>query len=433
MSSIDPFHVFTVHGRELAFNPETLVVTNPADMSHHMSDGELQSNAATPFLGFQTLALILTDECNLQCAYCYERLRSEGGRSRRMDPALALKGIDLFLTLSGTRTASILLFGGEPMLWWENIPGLVQYATTEASRRDITLQWSISTNGTCLPDDALSFFNEHHFFFLIDIDGTEENHNRLRPYASDNGSYDTVRDTYQRLREKTTSPVMLRATATPEYPCVFDLFQSLEKLRPDSIAVFPSFFESSRWDRDDGRMQNLLDEYSRLAAHVLSQYIKNGSKGYPYAFPFSLFLSHLCAQEQKICYCNAYGQTLAVSPGGTLHPCVVMDGDDEFCFGDLNTGFQKDALQRWHTYSRMENRSACQRCWARTLCGGGCIAHSTLIRNTDESPSSFECTLISHLAELSIWLYAELLDRKPECFISLIPAFRNRAISEMNS
>ena len=418
-------HRFTIFEREITFNPETLEVSDPSVARSDDCQGE-QTDSGTPALssGFQSLVLILTDACNLKCSYCYERIRPSNHQTRRMSQEMAKKGIDLFLSGRHSDDLSITLFGGEPMLWWEHIPDLVRYANAAACSHNSTIHWSISTNGTCLPDDAVTFFAEHRFQFLIDIDGTEENHNHSRPYGSGGRSYGTICATYQKLKEKTPSSIMLRATATPEYPYVYELFQALTELSPDNIAVYPSFFETFRVDWSEERLYTLLDGYSQMATHIRDQGILQGAEGYAYLFPFSIFLSHLCAREQKNRYCSGYGQTLAVSPSGTLYPCAILDGTEDFSLGDLNAGLQNSAIAQWHSLSSIQNRPVCRACWARTLCGGGCIAHTIQTQGIAGPDSSFECVVIRHLSELSLWLYAEFLDKRPDFFLSLIPGYR---------
>jgi len=158
-----------------------------------------------------------------------------------MSLSLAQKAVDIFLAGSDRHDPVILLFGGEPMLWWENMPNLIRYGNTQAKSCHKQIQWIISTNGSRIPDDAVIFFKEHQVNLMIDIDGTEIEHNHHRPFASGEGSYATVLTNYQNLKSAKVAPLMVRATVTPQNPDAFHLYKTLLDLDPDHVFIFPLY------------------------------------------------------------------------------------------------------------------------------------------------------------------------------------------------
>lgn len=425
------YHTFHKGQEQIRFNVQTFEISRSSGLDPvfpetiSSDDGsELCTDPQLP----GSLCLTLTDACNLRCVYCFEHYLGPGTKNRHMSLDTAKKAIHLYLSNPHQPESTIILFGGEPMLWWEHIPPLVTYGNARAAECETSIQWRISTNGTYLPEEAIDFFVHNNVYPMITIDGDKETHDTQRSDAHGQGSYDTILANYQALLKKTQS-ITLRATATPENPHVCTIYQILSDLHPAEIAIFPQYFTvgSSQWDEQT--LQILLDEYSLLSEQIYSL-IVNGTNQRIQAFPFSVFLYHLCAREHKKGYCGAYGQMIAVSPDGFLYPCITLDGKKSYCIGELSQGLNHQAFERWKDLCRITTRPSCMKCWARNLCGGGCIAHTVLMYGEHAPPAEFECAIIRHLIECSIWLYLEILENKPDYFLSLSPIFQ-RVVSDI--
>lgn len=124
--------------------------------------------------------LILTQSCNLNCTYCYERFKS----SRKMEKETALNCIQEQLQL--VRESSdfdwlfVDLFGGEPLLNFEVIRFLVEWVRANVS--DVDVFFKISSNGTLLTDEMKTWFaaNRDYIFYGVSYDGSLENQLRNR-------------------------------------------------------------------------------------------------------------------------------------------------------------------------------------------------------------------------------------------------------------
>lgn len=408
------FHIRSLKVHEVS-NPDT-IITEPENQPKNVSFKE------EPVL-LSSLILTLTDACNLRCRYCFERSFSSQQKKRVLTLDVAKKALDLYLSLPHNPESFINLFGGEPMLWWENIPPLVQYGNEKAKAFNTRFLWGISTNGTYVPDDAIRFFVNNHIVPMINIDGDQKTHDSLRPFANGEGSYDTILANYRVFRKEEHSSVILRATVTPDHPHLFHVFQLFSDLHPDEIALFPEYFQSGSTGWDEPALRILLDEYSKLAEYVLSQ-ILGGTYQRSLPLPFSVFFHHLCAGEQKKGYCGAYGQMIAVAPDGLLYPCMLLDGYRSHCIGDISGGLDHAAHDQWKKMCQVENRVGCKDCWARYICGGGCIGHTVAMYGQQNPPAEFECRIIRHLVELSIWMYHEILKKRPGYFVYLLPGMQ---------
>ncbi|MDE5965389.1 MAG: 4Fe-4S cluster-binding domain-containing protein [Lachnospiraceae bacterium] len=95
-----------------------------------------------------TAILMLCQECNLRCKYCY------AGKGEYLNPGLmseetGRKAIDFIANLdNNSEQFNLILFGGEPLMDFEKVKNLVAYAKQVAKECNKTVSFSITTNGT---------------------------------------------------------------------------------------------------------------------------------------------------------------------------------------------------------------------------------------------------------------------------------------------
>jgi uncharacterized protein len=91
------------------------------------------------------MELILTDQCNLRCSYCFEKDKNP----HNMTEETATAAVDFLMTESQQMpNVTILFFGGEPLLRFDLLKKVHAYATAEAAKRSKTIIWDMTTNGT---------------------------------------------------------------------------------------------------------------------------------------------------------------------------------------------------------------------------------------------------------------------------------------------
>jgi uncharacterized protein len=131
-------------------------------------------------------ALCLTHNCNLRCSYCYAGEKI----NRRMSPETAQQAID-FLVANSNGSCIVTFFGGEPLL---ELPLIRQIVLYTRERYGKAVQFRMSTNGTLVDRDFLTFCREQELYFVLSIDGSAEQHDRTRRYADGRGSYEHIHE-----------------------------------------------------------------------------------------------------------------------------------------------------------------------------------------------------------------------------------------------
>jgi uncharacterized protein len=112
---------------------------------------------------------------------------------------------------------------------------------------------------------------------------------------------------------------------------------------------------------------------------------------------------------------------LGVSALGGLYPCKDLAEREEYRLGHVATGLVEEDVARWRSYLDVDNKAACHHCWARYICGGGCLSSAIKHGGSPVDPIEAECELLRHLIQLAIWVHLELREKHPQVFLSLFP------------
>ena len=132
------------------------------------------------------IMLLLTEECNLACSYCYEHHK----RPRAMDFAQAQRVIDAhYAETAPGETVLIEVFGGEPFLNFPLMQRIDDYVMTTYGDR-VNL-FETTTNGTLVHGEMQSWLaaRRDRWRVSLSLDGTQAMHDRNRPLKGGGSSY----------------------------------------------------------------------------------------------------------------------------------------------------------------------------------------------------------------------------------------------------
>jgi len=120
----------------------------------------------------KTLDLIVTEDCNFDCSYCYQE--KDG---KYMEPSTVEKAIAYFHPFFEEK-AHITFFGGEPLLAFDTIKHTVSLVQEKNRNAGKDIQYSITTNGSLFTDEIFRFLADHGFFVLLSYDGLIQDETR---------------------------------------------------------------------------------------------------------------------------------------------------------------------------------------------------------------------------------------------------------------
>jgi len=133
----------------------------------------------------ETYVLHVTKECNCACRYCYEQDKTSKYTWEEVK--------DTFDNIIKNRTSNeihIEFLGGEPMMAWNYIKGILDYSKTFP---EINFSFTITNNGTIVNDELIAYLKdpELRLRYAISEDGNKWS-NQLRVFKSGKNTFDKV-------------------------------------------------------------------------------------------------------------------------------------------------------------------------------------------------------------------------------------------------
>ena len=172
----------------------------------------------------KALCLHVAHTCNLNCSYCFASQGKYHGERALMSFEVGKRALDFLIENSGHRTnLEVDFFGGEPLMNWEVVKQLVEYARTQEEPHHKKFRFTLTTNGMLIDDDVIDFANREMGNVVLSLDGRKEIHDALRVDYAGNGSYDRIVPKFQKLVKARGGKELLHAGHL--YPCKPGLHQ----------------------------------------------------------------------------------------------------------------------------------------------------------------------------------------------------------------
>jgi len=274
----------------------------------------------------QLLSLIVTDDCNFCCRYCYKTRRPT-----RMSEATARRAVDRLLPRL-VRGGFISFYGGEPLLEIGLIRETVAAARSKGLRTGVRPRFSITTNGSLIDEDILAFLDRERFAVTLSYDGSGQNLQR-RP-----GSGAHLLSVIDRMRALPRLRFEVNSVFTPR--SVGSLSGTVLSMIARGVPrVHFALSAAERWSpRDIGRLGR---QVKRLRAGVLERCGR---------LDRSPVINFRDEALRRIRACNAGQDRLAVDTRGRIWGCVLFadlfrDGGDRAAARRLSFGSIRAAVR----------------------------------------------------------------------------------------
>jgi uncharacterized protein len=386
---------------------------------------------------FFQLILVVSNDCNLRCKYCFfsdAYPHSRNRSSSQMSFEVAKKAIDYYFTKLETihrrypgRKPCITFYGGEPLLNYELVRSVIEYANTQYGNNII---YSISTNGTLLSSERLQFLIESNVNIFISLDGPQEEHDRIRVTANNRGSFAEVYDNCLRVKEK--YPLYQRVMLLCTYDWKTDLIKTNNFFEENGAklplisfvsSVAPSFtdyyqqFSSVEIKRFKEQLAFLGDQY--LECKSAGKYAPNYLEILYGSQVASILLHGKMGNRRSaiIPYTGSCipGNKICIQPEGQIDICERVNG--RFPIGHVNTGLDYETIRNTLTLYNESLSGKCSSCPVSKLCNM-CFQHFSgdkdFFRNPPDVCDSFRMNMIDRLA----FTYS-ILEKNPNAFDDL--------------
>jgi uncharacterized protein len=144
-----------------------------------------------------TAWLHVTNDCNLDCSYCYLCTSSE-----RMDEAVGRAAVEAVVRAAidhGYPAVKLKYAGGEATMNQPVLLAVHRYARKLTAARGLDLHATLLTNGVALPDDLATALRAEQIKIMISLDGVGDQHDIQRSTIGGKPSFRLVARTIDRL------------------------------------------------------------------------------------------------------------------------------------------------------------------------------------------------------------------------------------------
>ncbi len=326
--------------------------------------------------------LMLTQQCNLRCKYCYVE------KSNAVMPlATAKRVVDFaFQHTPPDDVVDIGYFGGEPLMEFLRLREITTAIKDHHDYRRDRVVLSVISNGTIWSNAIADYLEDERIHPCFSCDGPPDVQDSARRFRNDRPTSPVVERHLFRAAARfpglhvnaVVSPATLRSLPrTIDY--LIDLGVRKIHLNPDY---------SASWSRND------LDELPSVYGEVGGRYLHHRLRGVPVFVNLidSKITAILRGGYQSTEMCRMGTAEFAYVPGGWIYPCERLigpgDGSGPHCIGHIDTELRSPA--RTCSHQRAGNPE-CLSCGIRNYCMRWCACSNFFSSGRYDGVGPFLC------------------------------------------
>lgn len=340
-----------------------------------------------------SLMLILTEDCQLRCTYCFE----DHPKNHNMSLETAKQAVD-FVYNSATEDKlipSISFFGGEPLLRYDEIiVPVIEYIRQE--KKYYPFEIKMTTNGLLLTEDKLQFLKANGVHIMLSIDGNEDAHNATRKYCDGRDCFDDLEVNIDNLL-KYFPKTVARMTLTPDSVQYFkESVEFFEQQGFEYLRVYPNIYEE--WD--DEALQTFEEQLEQYNEYLYNTFMNDTIPLVfdMYEYMLKKIVINMHEENNNTCrtsfYCQAcnrcgLGMTgnFVVDYLGNIYTCDRVDfapvDDNIFYVGDVFNGVDFERVGKVYELNSAKPLQSktldCNSCELNKVCSGGCTPVNYMI------------------------------------------------------
>ena len=329
------------------------------------------------------LTLHLTDNCNMDCAYC---LRDKCPKD--MSEEVLYKACDLAFS-KGLR-AGLCFFGGEPLLKKDLIYKALDYCEEKSKQTGIRFDCKMTTNGSLLDEEFLKRAAKANLGIGLSFDGTAQDVCRV---------FKDGRPTKAVVEEKAKLLLKYIPEAT-----------ALATIAPQAV---PYYSESVRYLHELGfkHISLLREQLVKTCDYIRELFIK-GDK--IFVGPIYSKIGECIRDKNPAEKCHLGVRQMPVTPSGELYPCTSFIGDADYLLGNVYDGVNEAKLIE--IAQRSSTPATCVGCDLVKRCTNSCGCANRMNTGNENEVSPLQCTYERMLIEISDALGEELYNMDPKRF-----------------
>ena len=324
----------------------------------------------------KALCLHIAHDCNMCCKYCFAGEGEYSGDRSLRSFEVGKRALDFLIEQSGSRkNLEVDFFGGEPLLNFDVVKQLVAYARSIEKEKGKNFRFTLTTNGVLLNDEVMEWANKECYNVVLSLDGRKETNDRMRRTRNDKGTYDLILPKFQKMaKERNQQGYYIRGTYTHYNTDFANDILHLADLGFEQLAMEPVVTDPKMdYALQESDIPKLKDQYDLLAKEMCKR--NREGKGFTF-FHYMIDLEGGPCIYKRISGCGVGTDYMAVTPWGDLYPCHQFVGDEKFLLGNVFDGVKNTDIVNEFKLCNVYSREACQDCFAKLYCSGGCSANA---------------------------------------------------------
>lgn len=350
-------------------------------------------NFTTVYSKPQAVTMLLTNDCNLACSYCFESNKGKDYMPKEMALDILKATYNQVDPMAGIFTLN--MFGGEPLMNWDTFKAVCDYVL----ENNLKIRITATTNLTLLTDEMIDYIDELSIPILVSVDGIKEVHDKHRC-----NSFDKVIENMKKLIDRDLGYLIeARMTVAPDTAkYMYESVKMLVDLGINNIANVPA--SDLEWDAQS--IQDYKDNYEK----ILDMYIdilndetnKRNISLYKVDQALNLALEPI---KEDTSMCNIGNpRWVIVDWKGDIWPCPDYPTTDNIDLiagkiGNFYTGVDETKVDPKPMVATYE-LERCKGCEAISICKSGCPYENYTKNGKFNEPTIGYCTLQKAFVEI---------------------------------
>ncbi len=329
------------------------------------------------------IRILVTNNCNLKCKYCYALDGNYGQKITYMSKYIADK-VCKYIHDNYKFVREINFFGGEPMLNIEVIEYICNKIVHQyhiSSRKIPT--FSVVTNGTVMSEKILEVIKKYKINVTVSLDYPDElvnDDNRI--YSNGTGTFKIIDKNINKLIKETDSLFAIEATYNQKH--IENKISYIDIIKKNYFnygvklsIVSPVSNNNLFLEKNKNFFEEQLQLFSSIG--IASQNLMT-------------FLKSLFSHSFSEYYCDALIGQIAISPNGDIYPCQMFIAQNidsslkKFCIGNVQNleNNRKSEILKWLKKYNTKNLNSCKNCNIKSSCSD-CVFYKYLNKNYSHS------------------------------------------------
>ena len=381
MSNVPKYKIIQRENQKIVFFPQSMDIISikPEDFEkitheqlitcyenflkrYHQKMQEKSPNLINGKIILSKIMLDLTDDCLLNCKYCYAaKYRQKKHMSKETIDKIITK---FFMSEEIASVNRLVFFGGEPLL---NLAGMEYFINRmeellDKGKISKTPDFNIITSGTIYSQRISKLFKKYKMGILVSIDGPQELQNEQRPFrGTNNGSWDIVSRNIRRMIADKQN-ISFECTVTKH---TLELGYSHKKLKNFFLEEFglkTGSFVPEMTSIPEKAFSYYPNFYEKKNLYFQAL-IELNSRDEMFEVPYRLIMKRPLG-----CACGLGSSTFHILANGDIYPCQLIAGMEQYKITNI-VSFNDSYFHKNNWIDRYkENSYKCNLCWAKPLC-----------------------------------------------------------------